>query len=301
MEAPDALKIRVLRRYSGPLHVCMRDARSRSTSPPRYSARALGSVPARCRPSPSRRPTRSAVEKPEPELDAPDDAIVRVDATGVCGSDLHIYHGRVAVEPGFTIGHEYVGTVVAAGDAVRDRRGRRPRARLLPGRLRHLLLLPPRRVPQVRRVADLRPRHGARRPAGHAGRAGARPLRQPVAAQDPRRPLRRRRAVRRRRDGHRLPRRVGAGPAGRHVAVVLGLGPVGLCAIQAALVAGAAQVIAIDTVEQRLEMARSFGASPCTSPRRTRARRSRPPPAGRGVDVGSRPSATPARSSWRSG
>ena len=57
-------------------------------------------------------------ERPDPELQAPDDAIVRVEATGVCGSDLHIFHGRVAIEPGFTIGHEYVGTVVAAGDAV---------------------------------------------------------------------------------------------------------------------------------------------------------------------------------------
>src|SRR3989449_11066363 len=59
-------------------------------------------------------------EKPDPELLADDDAIVRVEATGVCGSDLHIYHGRVAIEPGFVIGHEYVGTVVAAGDGVTE-------------------------------------------------------------------------------------------------------------------------------------------------------------------------------------
>src|SRR3954463_6297825 len=57
-------------------------------------------------------------ERPAPELRARDDAIVRIEATGVCGSDLHIYHGRVAIEPGFTIGHEYVGEVIAAGDAV---------------------------------------------------------------------------------------------------------------------------------------------------------------------------------------
>src|ERR687886_736395 len=64
-------------------------------------------------------PGRVALEeRPEPEPIAPDDAVVRVDASGVCGSDLHIYHGRVQIEPGFTIGHEYVGTVVAAGDAV---------------------------------------------------------------------------------------------------------------------------------------------------------------------------------------
>src|SRR5437660_3556710 len=55
---------------------------------------------------------------PEPELLDPADAIVRIEASGVCGSDLHIFHGRVQIEPGFTIGHEYVGEVVAAGDAV---------------------------------------------------------------------------------------------------------------------------------------------------------------------------------------
>jgi 2-desacetyl-2-hydroxyethyl bacteriochlorophyllide A dehydrogenase len=43
---------------------------------------------------------------------------------------------------------------------------------------------------------------------------------------------------------------------------VLGLGPVGLCAIQAALAAGAAPVYAIDGVEQRLEVARELGATP---------------------------------------
>ena len=37
---------------------------------------------------------------------------------------------------------------------------------------------------------------------------------------------------------------------------VLGLGPVGLCAVQAALAAGAERVIAIDTVPERLELAR---------------------------------------------
>src|SRR5256885_3967096 len=57
-------------------------------------------------------------ERPDPEPMAPDDAVVRVDASGICGSDLHLYHGRIKIEPGFTLGHEYVGTVVATGDAV---------------------------------------------------------------------------------------------------------------------------------------------------------------------------------------
>src|SRR2546430_1634304 len=57
---------------------------------------------------------------PEPVLSHPRDAIVRIEARGVCGSDLHIFHGRVKIEPGFTIGHEYVGTVVEAGADVRE-------------------------------------------------------------------------------------------------------------------------------------------------------------------------------------
>src|SRR5918911_4480927 len=57
-------------------------------------------------------------ERPEPEPREATDAVVRIHATGVCGSDLHIYHGRHPVEPGFTLGHEFVGEVLATGDDV---------------------------------------------------------------------------------------------------------------------------------------------------------------------------------------
>ena len=57
-------------------------------------------------------------ERPCPELSSRDAAIVAIQASGICGSDLHIYHGRVKLAPGFTIGHEFVGTVTAAGDDV---------------------------------------------------------------------------------------------------------------------------------------------------------------------------------------
>src|SRR6201986_432013 len=57
-------------------------------------------------------------EVDDPVLTSPDEAIIEVEACSVCGSDLHIYHGRVPVDPGTTIGHEYVGTVTAVGDAV---------------------------------------------------------------------------------------------------------------------------------------------------------------------------------------
>ena len=53
-----------------------------------------------------------------------------------------------------------------------------------------------------------------------------------------------------------------AGVRAGDTVAVLGLGPVGLCAIQAARASGAAQIYAIDTVADRLAMAERFGATP---------------------------------------
>ena len=51
------------------------------------------------------------------------DAVVRVDAVTICGTDLHILKGDVPTcEPGTVLGHEAVGTVVAVGSGVRDRK-----------------------------------------------------------------------------------------------------------------------------------------------------------------------------------
>jgi 2-desacetyl-2-hydroxyethyl bacteriochlorophyllide A dehydrogenase len=199
-------------------------------------------------------------EKPDPELTTADEAIVRVEASGVCGSDLHIFHGRVEIEPGFTIGHEYVGTVIAAGDAVSgvaegDRvlgtyctacgdcffcaRGdfhKCDRGRVfghgkllgdLQGAQAELLLVP---------NADLALR---RVPEGMSDEVA-------LFAGDVMG------------TGYHAVAETGIGPG--DTAAVLGLGPVGLCAVQAALSAGAERVIAVDTVSERLEMARSFGA-----------------------------------------
>jgi alcohol dehydrogenase len=58
---------------------------------------------------------------PRPELAADTDAIVRVDATTICGTDLHILKGDVpAMVDGRIIGHEAVGTVDAIGAAVKN-------------------------------------------------------------------------------------------------------------------------------------------------------------------------------------
>ena len=58
-------------------------------------------------------------EVPEPEITDDGDVIVRVDATTICGTDLHILAGDVpTVRPGRILGHEAVGTVEEAGDGV---------------------------------------------------------------------------------------------------------------------------------------------------------------------------------------
>jgi alcohol dehydrogenase len=57
-------------------------------------------------------------DMPNPKIDAPTDAIVRVDTTTICGTDLHILKGDVpAVTDGRILGHEGVGTVLEVGDA----------------------------------------------------------------------------------------------------------------------------------------------------------------------------------------
>ena len=60
-------------------------------------------------------------EVPDPMLIDATDAIVRVDTTTICGTDLHILKGDVpAVTAGRILGHEGVGTVVEVGSAVRN-------------------------------------------------------------------------------------------------------------------------------------------------------------------------------------
>ena len=58
-------------------------------------------------------------EVPDAVLVEPSDAIVRVRLTAICGSDLHLYHGKAPLEPGDTIGHEAIGVVDAVGSSVK--------------------------------------------------------------------------------------------------------------------------------------------------------------------------------------
>lgn len=58
-------------------------------------------------------------QKPYPKIEHPEDVIVKVLRSCICGSDLHIYHGLVPdTRVGSTFGHEFVGEVVEVGSEV---------------------------------------------------------------------------------------------------------------------------------------------------------------------------------------
>jgi 2-desacetyl-2-hydroxyethyl bacteriochlorophyllide A dehydrogenase len=201
-------------------------------------------------------------EVADPELTAPDEAIVRVEASGVCGSDLHIYHGRVAIEEGFILGHEYVGTVTAVGDAV-TRVSEGDRVLGTYGTACGECFF-------CRRGDFHKCDHG--RVFGHGKTLGSLQGAQAELLLVPNADL----TLRRVPEGMSDEVALFAGDVmgtGYHAVVecqvgdgdviaVLGMGPVGLCAAQAALAAGAAGVVAVDTVAERLELARSLGAEP---------------------------------------
>jgi 2-desacetyl-2-hydroxyethyl bacteriochlorophyllide A dehydrogenase len=224
-------------------------------------------------------------ERPEPVLGDAGDAVVRVEATGVCGSDLHIYHGRVRIEPGFTIGHEFVGSVLSCGPAVTEvaegdrvlgcyctacgdcffcRRGdfhECDRGRVfghgealgsLQGAQAEQVLVPSANL-TLRRVPEGMSSDAALF-AGDVMGTGYHAIRE-------------------------------AGLERGAAVAVLGLGPVGLCAVQAARAAGAARVVGVDSVEERLAVAETFGAVPLHLTEDDVRARARKLTEGRGADV----------------
>ena len=224
-------------------------------------------------------------ERPDPEPLARDDAVVRVEASGICGSDLHIYHGRVEIEPGFTIGHEYVGTVLAAGDAVTSvSEGDRVLGTFHTACGTCFFC----REGEFQKCDEARV-------FGHGATLGSLQGTQAELALVPRANMALRRVPEGLSDGAALfagdvmgtgyHAVVAAGLRPGDTCAVIGLGPVGLCAVMAARAAGAAKVLAVDHVNERLETARALGAEPVhgtgDDPRAATKRLTE----GRGVDV----------------
>jgi len=197
----------------------------------------------------------------DPGIQAPTDAIVAVRLAAICGSDLHVWHGRErGLDSGTVMGHEFLGEVVETGPAVsRIRVGARVVspftsscgvcyycANGLPARCDRGQLFG-----WVERGAGL---HGGQAELVRVPLADSTLVTVPDALTDEAAILL----------GDVLSTGyhgatmggVGAGT----VVLVVGCGPVGLMAVLAARELGAARVFAVDTVPARLDLARSMGA-----------------------------------------
>lgn len=186
-------------------------------------------------------------------------AVVRVVASSICGSDLHLYHGLVPVVPGTVLGHEAIGIVEEVGSEVRRfRAGQR-------------VLLP-----AVVGCGDCRP-------CRELYPVGCEVLAVKVYGVSPLLPGAQAEAVAvpaADYNLHRIPDGLtdedsllltDIGPTGFYAAtnaevtpgdtvVVLGCGPVGLCALQSAALFSPAQLIAVDRVPSRLHKAKEFAS-----------------------------------------
>ncbi len=187
--------------------------------------------------------------------------VVRVERTAICGSDLHLYHGTLPVPPGFTLGHESIGEIVETGSDVRRfRTGDRV---IVSGAIGCGLCGPCTAGHPVRcEQHQMRVFGNSRELPGSQAEAVAVPAADSSLLRVP--------------DGISVEQAVlltdilptgyfGAKNAdirpGQSVAVI-GLGPVGQCALECAQLFGPARIFAIDRVPERLAAAQALGAIP---------------------------------------
>ncbi|KAK0674369.1 putative S-glutathione dehydrogenase [Cercophora samala] len=212
-------------------------------------------------------PKKVAVEeRPVPKIKHPLDVLVKVTATALCGSELHVFRGHQPSPTGFIMGHEFVGHIVAVGSSVTTLKvgdkvvapfttscmncfycnlgyssrcahsllfgsekldGAQATYVLVPHGPGTLTVAPPSSVISDRALilmADIFP----------TGYFGAKNAFTQLQKQDPT----------------------------EATVVVIGCGPVGLCAIISAMEYKPKKLFAIDGVKSRLELARGLGAEP---------------------------------------
>jgi threonine dehydrogenase-like Zn-dependent dehydrogenase len=204
-------------------------------------------------------------EVPRPEIEEPDDVLLRVDRAAICGTDLHPYSGRLEMEEGFVLGHEYLGTIEAKGDGVTQfeegeravgsffvacgncwfcRRGAFMKCVMnrvfgmgmvmgdLPGAQAQYV-----RVPEADLTLRKLPESPSEVEVGDEDMLFVGDILS---------------------TGYDAIRKTDMRP-GDFVAVI-GCGPVGLCTVMAAFALGAGTVVAVDMVPERLKLAESLGA-----------------------------------------
>ena len=205
----------------------------------------------------------AAVSVAEPRIEAAGDVLLRVEVAGLCGSDLHVWHGRErGLDAGTVMGHEYVGRIIERGPAVEGLRiGARVAGSFTTscGDCFYCRNGLPARCERGELFGWL---EGGRGLHGAQAEYLRVPLAQSTLVEVP--------------DGCDAEAALFAGDvlatgffaaelarvAEGMVAVVLGCGPVGLCAVFGALASGAERVFAVDAVADRLRLAERFGAEP---------------------------------------
>lgn len=205
----------------------------------------------------------SVAERPDPVLPGPDGAIVEVTASGICGSDLHFLEGHYPIVDPVALGHEAVGTVVeigseVAGFAVGDRVlvssvagcGR------CPGCATH----DPIRCVSGPQIFGSGALGGAQADLLAVPAADFQLLALPDGIDTDQALLLTDNLA----TGWAAAKRADI-PIGGTVAVI-GLGAVGMCALQSAFALGAATIFAVDPVEARRARAAARGAVPVSPP-----------------------------------
>jgi glutathione-independent formaldehyde dehydrogenase len=208
--------------------------------------------------------------EPKPKMKEPTDAILRVTTTGICGSDLHMYDGRTALEKGRVVGHEIMGIIDEVGDAVSAiKTGDRV---VLPfniacgscvnchrGNTHACLTMNPENAGAAYGYAGMGPYKGGQAEFVLVPHADFNCLKLPGAPGDqweddflllsdvfP--------------TGYHAAELAGVAP-GKTVAI-FGAGPVGLLAAHSSFIKGASEVYVIDSIPERLQKAKELGAVP---------------------------------------
>jgi 2-desacetyl-2-hydroxyethyl bacteriochlorophyllide A dehydrogenase len=204
-------------------------------------------------------PHEVAVEEvADPVLPDPDGAVVRVERTAICGSDLHLYEGRLG-SPGIHLGHEFIGAVVEVGSEVRTVK---PGDRVLASGVIGCGRCPGCRAGDPVACEQGGPRVFGTDPALPGGQAEAVAVPAadhalqliPDAITDEQAVL----LTDVLPTGYIGARRADVAPG--DTVVVIGLGPVGTLALQCAQLLGAARVIGVDPLAERRANAARLGA-----------------------------------------